>query len=46
MSFNFDAPIPRRKTDSIRWDANPQDVNPLWVADMDFASPHCVVDAL
>lgn len=46
MSFNFDAPIPRRKTDSIRWDANPQDVIPLWVADMDFASPPCVVDAL
>ena len=46
MSFNFDAPIHRRKTDSIRWDANPQDVIPLWVADMDFASPPCVVDAL
>ena len=46
MSFNFDAPINRRKTDSIRWDANPQDVIPLWVADMDFASPPCVVDAL
>ena len=46
MSFNFDAPIHRRKTDSIRWDANPQDVIPLWVADMDFAAPPCVVDAL
>ncbi|MBJ7503150.1 MAG: PatB family C-S lyase [Polynucleobacter sp.] len=46
MSFNFDAPIHRRKTDSIRWDANPQDVIPLWVADMDFASPPCVVEAL
>ena len=46
MSFNFDAPINRRNTDSIRWDANPHDVIPLWVADMDFASPPCVVDAL
>ncbi|MCE7530081.1 MalY/PatB family protein [Polynucleobacter sp. IMCC 29146] len=46
MVFNFDAPINRRKTDSIRWDANPQDVIPLWVADMDFACPPCVVDAL
>jgi len=46
MSFNFDAPIHRRKTDSIRWDANSKDVIPLWVADMDFASPPCVVDAL
>jgi len=46
MSFNFDAPIHRCKTDSIRWDANSKDVIPLWVADMDFASPPCVVDAL
>ena len=26
MSFNFDAPIHGRKSESIRWDANPQDL--------------------
>lgn len=47
MSFNFDAPTDRLKTDSIRWDSfDSKEVLPLWVADMDFTSPPCVIDAL
>lgn len=41
----FDCGIERRKTDSLKWDLNPE-VDPAWVADMDFQSPACVLDAL
>ena len=45
--FDFDIPIDRRSSDSIKWGryAN-RDVLPLWVADMDFAAPPAVRDAL
>lgn len=45
--FDFDREIDRRGTSSVKWDryAN-RDVIPLWVADMDFASPSCIVEAL
>ncbi len=46
MSFDFDRTIPRRGTGSIKWEAYPEDVLPMWVADMDFASPEPVVRAL
>ena len=47
MAFNFDAPINRSNSDSIRWDRYAgDDVLPLWVADMDFQSPPCVLEAL
>jgi aminotransferase/cystathionine beta-lyase len=47
MPFNFDAPVNRSNTDSIRWDRYAgDDVLPLWVADMDFQSPPCVINAL
>jgi aminotransferase/cystathionine beta-lyase len=47
MTFNFDALVNRSNTDSIRWDRYASDdVIPLWVADMDFQSPPCVMDAL
>jgi aminotransferase/cystathionine beta-lyase len=47
MAFDFDAPTNRLETDSIRWDSfNSQEVLPLWVADMDFQSPPCVIEAL
>ncbi len=42
----FDHPPERRGSDSIKWSAYPPDVIPLWVADMDFASPPEVIDAL
>ena len=46
MDFDFDAPIERRGTASFKWDLYGDDVLPLWVADMDFASPPQVVEAL
>ncbi|MDP3121967.1 MalY/PatB family protein [Polynucleobacter sp.] len=47
MTFNFDTPVNRSHSDSIRWDRYAgDDVIPLWVADMDFQSPPCVMEAL
>jgi cysteine-S-conjugate beta-lyase len=50
MKFNFDKIIERRNTCSIKyepsWRGKPDDVLPLWVADMDFAAPVCVQEAL
>ncbi len=39
MSYGLDHLIERRGTNSIKWRRYPQDVLPLWVADMDFAAP-------
>jgi cystathionine beta-lyase len=46
-AFEFDRPIDRRGTASLKWDkyAN-QDIIPMWVADMDFAPPVAVLNAL
>lgn len=44
--FDFDTVIPRLGTDAKKWGAYPADVLPMWVADMDFAAPPSVVDAL
>ena len=47
MVFDFDTPTNRLNSDSIRWDSFDSNmVLPLWVADMDFQSPPCVIDAL
>jgi cystathionine beta-lyase len=46
MDLDFDAHIDRRGTDSYKWDLYPGSPLPLWVADMDFASPPQVVEAL
>ena len=46
MNFDFDRIVERRGTDSNKWHKFGPDVLPLWVADMDFASPPAVVDAL
>ena len=46
MQYNFDEIIPRRITDSEKWNHYDQDVLPFWVADMDFKSPQPVIDAL
>jgi len=45
-AFDFDRVIDRRASDSNKWRKFPSDVLPLWVADMDFASPPAVVAAL
>src|SRR5437773_4770974 len=46
MTFDFERVIDRRASDSNKWRKYPPDVLPLWVADMDFASPPAVVQAL
>lgn len=42
----FDTLIDRAHSDSGKWSTYGSDVLPLWVADMDFASPQPIVDAL
>jgi cystathionine beta-lyase len=46
MIYNFDEIINRRQSDSVKWQAYGPEALPLWVADMDFASPEPVVRAL
>lgn len=46
MKYDFDAPIERRSQASTKWNKYDPDVLPLWVADMDFASPPAVQAAL
>src|SRR2546425_12105107 len=46
MAFDFDRVIERRHTESSKWRKYGEDVIPLWVADMDFASPAPVIRAL
>ena len=47
MDFDFDKPVARQGTNSLRWEKYAgRDVIPLWVADMDFRSPPAVIDAL
>lgn len=42
----FDRIIDRRNSDSIKWNLYDDDVLPMWVADMDFAAPNHVIQAL
>jgi len=44
--YDFDKVISRRNTDSVKWSRYPEDVLPLWVADMDFPSPPVVAEAI
>jgi cystathionine beta-lyase len=46
MEYNFDLIIDRRGTNSSKWRQYPEDVLPLWVADMDFAAPEPIRAAL
>ena len=46
MNFNFDRIIDRRASDSGKWNYFDADVLPMWVADMDFAAPPAVIEAL
>jgi len=51
MPFDFDEIIDRQNTNSLKYDfaaerGMPEDLLPLWVADMDFRTPPAVVDAL
>jgi cystathionine beta-lyase len=42
---DFDQTVHRRGTGSLKWDRRP-DLDPLWVADMDFTSPPQVIETL
>lgn len=42
----FDQPLARGKSDSIKWRQYPEDVIPLWIADMDFRTAKEITDAL
>src|SRR4249919_581733 len=46
MTYNFDQSIERRNTSSIKWKQYPEDVLPLWVADMDFLTPDPILNAI
>ncbi|MBR4337693.1 MAG: PatB family C-S lyase [Bacteroidaceae bacterium] len=51
MKYDFDKVIDRRHTDALKIDYVPElwsrdDLIPLWVADMDFATPPFILDAL
>ena len=51
MQYDFDTVLDRRETHSLKWDRclvefGLDDVIPMWVADMDFAAPPAVVEAV
>lgn len=51
MTFDFDLEIPRKGTNSVKYDGAAEifgrdDLIPMWVADMDFAAPGAITDAL
>ena len=47
MKYDFDEIIPRRGTNSVKWDIAKEDgVIPMWVADMDFQAAPCIRQAL
>lgn len=51
MKYDFDKIINRYGTNSVKYDlakdyGKPEGTLPLWVADMDFQAPPCVVEAL
>lgn len=46
MTFDFDQVFDRHGTGSTKWSRYPADVLPMWVADMDFAAPPAIIQAL
>jgi len=51
MAYKFDESIERINTDSLKYDfatrrGMPEGLLPLWVADMDFRTPDCIIEAL
>lgn len=47
VKFDFDEIVDRRNTGSEKWDGgNVEGVLPMWVADMDFRTAPCVIEAL
>ncbi|MCM1108072.1 MAG: pyridoxal phosphate-dependent aminotransferase [Clostridium sp.] len=47
MNYNFDEIIPRKGTNSYKWDSATDDsILPLWVADMDFRTAPEIIETL
>lgn len=47
VKFDFDEIVDRRNTGSEKWDGGDvEGVLPMWVADMDFRTAPCVIEAL
>lgn len=47
MDFiDFNIPVERLNTGSYKWDSSENDILPLWVADMDFKTAPCIIEAL
>jgi len=51
MQYDFDTVVSRENTSSVKYDLREkifgkQDVIPMWVADMDFPTPPCIIDAI
>ena len=47
MKYDFDKITPRRGSNSYKWDsAEDSGVLPMWVADMDFQTAPCIIEAL
>jgi cystathionine beta-lyase len=46
MPYDFDQLSDRRRAGSHKWNYYPEDVLPMWIADMDFESPRPIVEAL
>lgn len=44
--YDFDTVVPRRGTGSVKWDSPEAGVLPMWVADMDFRTAPCIIEAL
>lgn len=44
--YSFDEINNRRGSGSVKWDEEAPDVLPMWVADMDFRTAPCIIDAL
>lgn len=45
MDFDFDTPVCRRGTNSLKWDVD-EDALPMWVADMDFKAAPSIQEAI
>ena len=46
ISFDFDTPVDRYNTDSIKWNLHLKNILPLWIADMDFKVAPCIQEAI
>ena len=46
MGYHFENPLPRRDSDSLKWNLYPADVTPLWIAESDVRPPDSVIEAL